>query len=80
MGASGERVRSGRQNIGVNDFKARIGAELGSQVGYQVGIDFDSHHAGGALQQLFGESAAARSDFDHNGGGSRTRCNGNAFQ
>ena len=48
----------------MHDFQTRLAGEPGAQVIHQGGVDFDSHYAGGAAQELFGESAAAGSDFD----------------
>src|ERR1019366_4435838 len=55
----------GGQDVGVQDFQARLAGEPGAQVIHQGGVDLDRHHAGGAAQELLGERAAAGSDFDY---------------
>ena len=52
------------EHVRADDFEARLGRELEMEALHQERVHLDGHYARGALQQLFGQSSAAGTDFD----------------
>jgi hypothetical protein len=55
----------GLQHVGVDDLQPRLGGELAAEVIHQFVVHLNGHHAGGALQEFFGERPFAGADFHH---------------
>jgi len=75
----------GLEHIALDDGEPRLIAKFRAQILNKDGVDLDGDDAGGSGEEVVGESASPRSDFDYDIGGVRARVIwarqlGNAFE
>jgi hypothetical protein len=70
----------GFEHVRADDFEARLSRESEMEAFDQARVHLDRHYARGALQQLFGQSSTAGTDFDHQVLARGTRSRGDALK
>lgn len=79
-GSVGPAGEVGGEDVGLDDFEAGLRRKFQAKVFGELVVELDGDDAAGALEQLFGERAAAGADFDDEFGGRRTGGRGDAFE